>query len=156
MGASEVEAFLSYLACRPGSCSIYPKSGFQCPFYIRKPTTQALSRLFYHRKTGYFSTAHHVCVLGEANGTDTLAVEWTTQHHPVNLRKVLPADWDELDHSDAIVKTRRNVTKYGARTGFRHNKQIILAIDAMIAFWVGKSRGTLDSITLANTKSIPI
>jgi len=39
--------------------------------------------------------------------------------------------------------------KYGKSAGFRRNTQIVDACDALVAFWDGKSRGTMDSISKA-------
>jgi hypothetical protein len=73
-------------------------------------------------------------VSGGATGTDKLAERYASEHNiPI---KVFKADWN----------------KYGKAAGSIRNKKIINNSNYVIAFWNGKSRGTLNSINL--TKQI--
>lgn len=68
-------------------------------------------------------------VCGGAKGADTLGKEWAGVHQlPV---KMFPADW----------------TKYGGSAGPIRNEQMGDYADALVAFWDGKSRGTLHMIS---------
>jgi hypothetical protein len=72
------------------------------------------------------------CIIsGGARGVDSLAVKLAiTQGIP--YKEILP-DWNT----------------HGRSAGMIRNKDIILAADAVIAFWDGVSRGTLNSINHA-------
>ena len=70
-------------------------------------------------------------VSGGAKGVDSMAEQWATLYH-VPTKIFLP-DWK----------------KYGKRAGAIRNKQIVDYCDKLIAFWDGKSRGTLISIEMA-------
>jgi hypothetical protein len=53
---------------------------------------------------------------------------------------IFPAAWKEL----------------GAKAGPIRNKMIVANADAIVAFWDGKSRGTLNSIVLAEDAGLPV
>ena len=75
---------------------------------------------------------------GEARGADLLGKRYAEEHSiPV---KSFPADWD----------------KYGKSAGFVRNKIMGDNADALVAFWDGKSTGTLHMIKVAADKDIPI
>lgn len=46
--------------------------------------------------------------------------------------------------------------KYGKRAGFLRNTQIVEACDVVMAFWDGKSRGTMDTVTKARAAGKPV
>lgn len=77
-------------------------------------------------------------VSGAAVGVDTWAEEAAEAASLESL--IFHADWDGL----------------GQRAGPIRNEQIIAAADAVVAFWDGKSRGTLNALYLAEEKGIPI
>lgn len=67
-------------------------------------------------------------ISGDARGVDKLGAAWAKQNKiPVQL---MPADWE----------------RYGRAAGFRRNRQMAHAGDALIAVWDGSSRGTADMI----------
>ena len=67
-------------------------------------------------------------VCGDAKGADTLGAEWAYLHSiPV---KHFPADWD----------------KYGKAAGYIRNAEMAEYGDILIAFWDGKSHGTMNMI----------
>lgn len=82
--------------------------------------------------------AECVLVSGAAEGVDTWAEE------AANARglktKIFHADWDGL----------------GRRAGPIRNEQIIAAADEVVAFWDGKSRGTLNAVCLAQEEGLAI
>jgi len=86
-------------------------------------------------------------VSGRAPGADTCGAVFAV-NHDIPLKEY-PADWDNLTHSDAIIKIRSDGKSYDARAGFRRNKKIVDRCDWMIAFSLNGSSGTEDSIKLA-------
>lgn len=67
-------------------------------------------------------------VCGEATGADTLGKQWAIENNiPV---KSFKANWD----------------KHGAKAGPLRNREMGLYADYLVAFWDGKSRGTLHMI----------
>jgi len=80
-------------------------------------------------------------VSGHAPGADSLAEKFAKQFNI--LCKTFPADWD----------------KYGKLAGPIRNSQMIDYIShsynpVVVAFWDGKSKGTLDTIKKAQQKNI--
>jgi hypothetical protein len=65
---------------------------------------------------------------GDARGVDKLGEVWAKESK-IPVQK-FPADWE----------------RYGRAAGFRRNRQMAHAADALIAVWDGKSRGTADMI----------
>jgi hypothetical protein len=70
--------------------------------------------------------------------------------------KDYPADWNDLDHPQAIIKTRKNGTKYNVNAGFIRNQQMLdeNEIDLVIAFPGGN--GTADMIKRSLAKNIKV
>ena len=57
---------------------------------------------------------------GEAKGVDTLARQWAEENNiPFTP---FPADWSNLNHEDAVIKTRFDGTVYDAKAGLRRNE----------------------------------
>ena len=77
-------------------------------------------------------------ISGGATGADSLAEAWANTNGIVT--EVYLPNW----------------AKFGKRAGFIRNQDIISNSEACIAFWDGKSKGTLHSIELAKNKNIPI
>ena len=76
-------------------------------------------------------------VSGGAIGVDSLARRYANQNE-LNLIEFLP-EWQ----------------KYGKSAGFRRNDDIVYNADCLIAFWDGKSKGTLNSVSTAMKRGIP-
>jgi hypothetical protein len=70
-------------------------------------------------------------ISGGAQGADTLAERYATTHGIPTL--IFKPDWK----------------KYGRAAGPIRNKDIINNAEVVVAFWDGKSKGTLSSIKLA-------
>jgi YspA, cpYpsA-related SLOG family len=70
-------------------------------------------------------------VSGGARGADSLAEQLATEHNIPTL--IFKADW----------KT------HGVAAGFIRNTTIVEESDVIIAFWDGKSRGTMDTVSKA-------
>jgi len=77
-------------------------------------------------------------VSGGAKGADTLAEKFAEEFN-LDMEVYLP-DWNQN----------------GKIAGFLRNQTIIDNADAVIAFVVNKSKGTLDSIIKAKKKGIPV
>ena len=83
---------------------------------------------------------HGSCVIiisGGARGADSLAIRFCKENS-VKYIEYLP-DWS-----------------IGKHAGFLRNKDIIDNADAVIAFWNGKSKGTLHSLQLARQQNKPV
>ena len=81
---------------------------------------------------------HVGCVIaGGANGVDTLAEHWAKKNKIEFV--AYPARWD----------------KFGKRAGIMRNHEMVEFCDYLIAFWDGKSKGTLDAITYAKQIDVP-
>lgn len=79
-----------------------------------------------------------VVVSGGAPGVDTWAKEAA---ETFGLRtKIFPADWE----------------KHGKAAGPIRNAEIVAFSDRVVAFWDGKSRGTLDTIKKARAAGKPV
>jgi hypothetical protein len=77
-------------------------------------------------------------VSGAARGADLLGEEYAKlRNYPV---KQFPADWDKF--------------KKGA--GYKRNTEMAEYANALIAFWDGKSRGTMHMINIAKKKGLQV
>lgn len=77
-------------------------------------------------------------VSGGARGADTLAEQFADEH---NLQ---------------MIVYKPDYATHGRAAPFIRNSAIIEASDAVIAFWDGKSTGTLDSIKKARKMGKPV
>lgn len=70
-----------------------------------------------------------------------------------------PADWDNIDAPNAIVKTNAYSKQYNARAGFDRNQLMADCAAAnngrLIAIYKGKSSGTRDMVKRAKDLLIP-
>ena len=78
-----------------------------------------------------------VIVSGGARGVDSWAAE-AARAHGLKVTEFL-ADWE----------------RHGRGAGPKRNAEIVEAADELVAFWDGRSRGTLNSVALAVRKGIP-
>lgn len=76
-------------------------------------------------------------ISGGAKGADSLGERWA-KYWNIEIERYLP-DWD----------------KHGKFAGYIRNQHIIDACDVVVAFWDGKSKGTLDSIRKAKAVKKP-
>ena len=69
----------------------------------------------------------------------------------------MPADWSNLNHPDARIKTRWDGTKYDANAGLRRNGDVTAApdVDEVVGFWDGASKGTKDALDKAKKAGKP-
>ena len=76
-----------------------------------------------------------ILVSGGARGADSLGEQYAKNNNIPTL--IFKPDWK----------------KFGRAAGFIRNKDIIDNSDKVIAFWDGKSKGTLNSINLAKKQN---
>ena len=75
---------------------------------------------------------------GHARGADKLG-EAYAQSKGYDV-KIMPADWET----------------YGKSAGYKRNEAMAGVSDALVAFWDGKSRGTMHMINLAKAKGLRV
>jgi hypothetical protein len=93
-------------------------------------------------------------VSGCAGGVDSLGEQWALENKiPVNP---FPAEWNDLDVPNALVRTNKWGKKYNARAGFQRNESMAEHGDVLIAIWDGKSRGTSDMIERARNHALSV
>ena len=91
-------------------------------------------------------------VHGDATGADKCGKEWA-ESHEIPTRP-FPADWNDLTKPDAVIRTRRDGTKYDANAGPRRNRQMAKYADAVALFPGG--RGTQSMYDEAKKAGITI
>lgn len=79
-------------------------------------------------------------VSGAAKGVDREGEKWAEKHGVPVTR--FPADWEDISSPDAVIRERRDGTKYDAKAGVRRNWEMAQYADALVAVWGGQSRGT--------------
>jgi hypothetical protein len=62
-------------------------------------------------------------IVGDATGVDHWAKEWAKERG-IPFR-VFNADWDDLSHEDAVIRTRPDRSKYDAKAGPRRNQEMV-------------------------------
>jgi hypothetical protein len=77
-------------------------------------------------------------VSGGAKGADSLGESYANING-IKLKR-FPADWN----------------KYGQGAGYRRNSEMANYANGLIAFWDGRSKGTLHMINLAKSKGIAV
>ena len=89
-------------------------------------------------------------ISGGATGIDTDAVKWAEDNNiPYTVMK---ADWDNITHLNAVVRTRKDGTKYDVTAGFRRNQDMADIAEACVALKGGN--GTKDMWTRAKKKGL--
>lgn len=79
-------------------------------------------------------------VCGMAEGVDIEGEHWASHMNvPVEPFK---ADWNDLEHPNAVIKTRKDGSKYNAAAGPIRNRQMAEYGDALLLIWNGESRGS--------------
>jgi hypothetical protein len=77
-------------------------------------------------------------VCGKASGADTLGERYAKENNLFVAE--FPADWNT----------------YGKKAGYLRNEEMAKYADGLIAFWDGKSKGTLSMINLANKYGLQV
>ena len=93
-------------------------------------------------------------ISGCANGVDKCGEYWAKAHDiPI---KYFPADWDNIEHSKAIVKINKYGKKYNAIAGMLRNEEMAMYANALIAIIKDNSSGTTNMIKLAEKYKLKI
>ena len=87
---------------------------------------------------GSVHTPISIIVSGGAKGADSLAEKYALEHD-IDTDIYLP-DWD----------------KFKKTAGFVRNYDIVANADAVVAFWDGKSRGTMHTVKIAEKAGLPV
>lgn len=83
-------------------------------------------------------------VVGRAKGADALGEQWAVSRGcPVSP---FPADWETFGKSAGMIRNKQ-MAEYTAKSPDK--------MKLLVAFWDGKSRGTLNMIETATQLSIP-
>lgn len=86
----------------------------------------------------YLDCQPDVIVSGGARGVDTYAREYAMEHH-------IP-----------LIEFKPDYIKYGQRAPLVRNRWIVEGADKVLAFWDGKSRGTMHTVEYAKKLGKPV
>lgn len=91
---------------------------------------------------------------GAATGADSAGAAWAEAHG--KPPKPFPAQWRDLSHPDAVIRTRRDGVKYDAKAGHRRNALMLSEgqPDLVVAFPGGS--GTADMVRIAKAAGVPV
>jgi len=82
-------------------------------------------------------------VCGGAEGIDESGKRFVElMEEDTIILKPFPAAWTDLSHPDAVIRTRKDGTKYDAIAGHRRNRQMAEYADALLLIWDGESGGS--------------
>lgn len=99
-------------------------------------------------------------VSGGARGVDKCGEDWANANNLPIKRFV--ANWNDLNHKDAIIKDRVNpwnkrIERYNANAGFARNEEMAKYADALIAIQTaGPTNGTQDMIKRAKAHNLKV
>ena len=95
-----------------------------------------------------------VVIHGAMSGADNMAGRWARSAGLIE--DPYPAEWDDISAPGAVVRTRRDGTKYNAKAGPMRNQRMldIGKPDCVIAFHGGD--GTADMKARADKAGIPV
>lgn len=91
---------------------------------------------------------------GEAPGADRLARDWACTKREIERWKC-PAKWTDLSHPDAVIRTRRDGTKYDAKAGTRRNAKMLEWKPNLVVAFPGGS-GTADMMRRARAAGVEV
>lgn len=83
-----------------------------------------------------------IIIEGGALGIDRCA-RYFAQNNGIAY-KTMDADWDDLTHPDAVIKTNKFGKKYDALAGHRRNQEMAAEGDVLLLIWNGTSTGSSD------------
>jgi predicted Rossmann-fold nucleotide-binding protein len=95
-----------------------------------------------------------VIIEGGATGADALAESWAIARHVARIKE--RANWTDLSHADAVIRTRRDGVKYDAMAGHRRNQCMLDEHypDVVVAFPGGT--GTANMMALADKAGVEV
>lgn len=107
-----------------------------------------------YRPKSVLDVAETIFILGGARGADTLAEIWADLW---GVRKrVFLADWNNLSHPDARIKTRADGSKYDANAGLRRNQRMLDEGKPELVIAFKGATGTADMIARAKRAGIEV
>lgn len=83
-------------------------------------------------------------VSGKAKGADSLGIRFAEKWGMKTYE--FPAEWDNLDVPNSVIKYTTYGKPYNAVAGHNRNRKMAEFADVLVAFWDGKSRGTKNMI----------
>lgn len=97
---------------------------------------------------------HLIVVQGGATGADAIAKAWVDYQDGTVDGFTEPADWDDLSHADAVIRTR-NGKKYDAKAGYRRNQLMIDKYDPDYYIAAPGGGGTADMTKRCKAAGLP-
>lgn len=93
-------------------------------------------------------------VSGTAKGVDQLGERWARE----NCVKLTPfeAEWTNIYHPDAVIRTNDYGRKYDASAGHRKNEKMANYADALIVIIKNNSKGSMSMLQIAQKKGLKI
>lgn len=92
---------------------------------------------------------------GAASGADRLAREWTDFRPDVRLIEE-PALWDDLSHSDAVIRSHPDGRKYDAKAGTRRNAKMLREYRPHLVIAFPGGSGTRNCVNQAKKLGIQV
>lgn len=95
-----------------------------------------------------------VVIHGDARGADRMAGEWARRMaiEPIPF----PAKWTDLSHPDAVIRVRKDGSRYDAKAGHRRNQQMLdEGKPALVVAFPGGA-GTADMVRRARAADIDV
>lgn len=120
--------------------------------YTDEKNFNALMDFMHWRRWAHFPPT--IIIHGGARGADTLADKWAKKHG----HSVLPflADWNDLTHPKAVIRTRPDGSKYDLLAGYRRNQRMIDEGKPEVAVAFPGGGGTTDMVTRARKAGIEV
>ena len=94
-------------------------------------------------------------ISGEAPGVDKLGERYSKEilgKEP----KIFEAEWTNIYHPDAVIRTNSSGRKYDASAGHRRNEKMANYADALIVIIKDNSKGSMDMLQIAQKKGLKI
>jgi hypothetical protein len=100
----------------------------------------------------------NVAIVGSRTFKDYKKLKEIINSLNINISKIISGGANGADKLGELLAKENNIdihifypdwNKYGKKAGFIRNEQIVKNSDLIIAFWDGKSKGTLHSINLS-------
>ena len=91
---------------------------------------------------------------GGASGADSLADKYSQDRSFMFTR--IPARWNDVEGKSESEIGKSGEKRYWKAAGAVRNSQLLENVEAVIAFWDGKSTGTKDMIAKATKKGVKV
>lgn len=91
-------------------------------------------------------------ISGGASGIDTDAIQWAKDNN-IEYTEIF-ANWENINHPKAVVRTRKDGKKYDVTAGFRRNEEMSAIAEACVVFSGGN--GTKHMKETATKKGLKV